>query len=167
MSATAEIRLATPGDATAIAGMLARLAGELGEGDHFSTTAQTIAAHGFGPDPAFHAFIAGPQEAPSGLALFFRHFSTLRGAPGAYVQDLWVAGEARSQRLGQRLLAAVADHAARAWGARYLALTVHDTNPGATRFYDRLGFAAYPGARLMVLPASGVDALFDAGGAQP
>ncbi|MDQ2091824.1 GNAT family N-acetyltransferase [Marimonas arenosa] len=162
-----DIRLAHPENAPAIAAMLARLAEELGESDHFSTTAGTISAHGFGPSAAFSTMIAGPADALTGLALFFRHFSTLRGAPGAYVQDLWVAPDQRSQHLGQRLLAAVAAHAATAWGAAYLALTVHDTNPGATRFYDRLGFNTYPGARLMVLPGPAFHTLSDTMKARP
>lgn len=162
MSGGLGIRLAAPSDAGAIAEMLARLAAELGESEHFSTTVETIERHGFGPNAAFQAFVAGEGNEMSGLALFFRHFSTLRGAAGAYVQDLWVAPENRSQKIGAQLLAAVANHASELWGATYLALTVHDTNPGAVRFYDRLGFRAYAGARLMVLPSEGIDTLIDA-----
>jgi GNAT superfamily N-acetyltransferase len=134
------IRAATPDDATAIATMLARLADETGDGARFASTPDTIRAYGFGPEAYFHTLIAERDGAPAGLALYFRHFSTTRAQPGVYVQDLWVAPEARGAHLGARLLAAVAAAARAAWGARYLALTTHGANHPARAFYTRLGF---------------------------
>lgn len=153
------IRLANRDDAGAIAAMLAQLAHETGDAARFATTPETIRAHGFGADPMFAALIAEEQGAPRGLALFFRHYSTTRAMPGAYVQDLWVAPEARGKSLGTALLAAVADHAAAGWGARYIALTAHGHNGAAQGFYTGLGFAAEPDDVAMFLTGASLAAL--------
>lgn len=137
------IRQGTPGDAEAIAGMLAALAGELGDDERFLTTPETIRRDGFGPDAAFVCLLAVREAEPLGLVLFLRYYSTHRAAAGVYVQDLWVAPAARSMRLGERLLQAAARHGAAEWGAAFLQLTVHDSNAPATRFYERLGFAVH------------------------
>ena len=153
------IRLATPKDAEAVVAMLARLADETGDGDRFASTAETIRAHGFGPGALFETLIAGARGRPAGVAVFVRHFSTTRGQPGVYVQDLWTSPAARGQGLGAALLAAVADHAHRTWGARYLALTTHGHNDRARAFYRRCGFAAHPDDVPMTLDGAAFDAL--------
>jgi GNAT superfamily N-acetyltransferase len=154
-----KIRLATPGDATAIATMLARLADETGDGAVFASTPETIRAHGFGPAALFEALVAEGGDAPTGLALYFRHFSTTRGQPGVYVQDLWVAPEARGAGLGARLLADVAARGRAGWGARYLALTTHGGNASGRAFYARLGFSAQGADVPMMLDGAGFAAL--------
>lgn len=155
MSARAPIRPARPEDAAAIAAMLARLGEELD--DPAATTQEVILAHGFGPRARFSTLIADADE-PVGLALYFAHFSTARGEPGAFVQDLWTAPAARGQGLGARLLAAVARSARRDWSARYLALSVHAHNADAARLYTRLGFAADT-VQPMSLAGAGFEAL--------
>ncbi|NDR56724.1 GNAT family N-acetyltransferase [Aliiruegeria sabulilitoris] len=153
------IRHATIADAEAIAAMLFRLAEETGDGPHFSTTAETIRAHGFGDAPLFETLIAEQNGAPAGLALFFRHFSTTRGQPGVYVQDLWIAPEGRSSGLGAALLIAAAAYARNSWGAAYLALTRHGHNEGADAFYTRFGFTAQESDVPMFLSGDGFTRL--------
>lgn len=153
------IRLARAADAGAIAWMLGQLAEELGDGAEFATTEETVRQHGFGPHASFQTILADTADSPLGMALFFRHFSTTRGQAGVYVQDLWIASKARGAGLGQQLLSAVARHAAAGWGAEYIALTVHASNDGADRFYERLGFVAYPDAGLRILPTPGFGML--------
>ncbi|MCB1349527.1 MAG: GNAT family N-acetyltransferase [Maritimibacter sp.] len=153
------VRLATPDDAAAIAAMLALLAAETGDGDRFASTPETIRVHGFGPGALFETFVAEHAGAPAGVAVFVRHFSTTRGQPGVYVQDLWTSPAARGQGLGAALLAAVADHAGRSWGARYLALTTHGHNAAARAFYQRFGFVAHPDDVPMTLDGAAFDAL--------
>ncbi len=137
------IRPGAPGDAEAIAGMLAALADELGESGRCFSTPQTVRRDGFGPDAAFTCQLAVREAEPLGLALFLRYYSTHRAAAGVYVQDLWVAPAERSRRLGERLLHAAASFGAAQWGAAFLQLTVHDSNSAAMRFYERLGFALH------------------------
>lgn len=152
------IRPARLDDAGAICAMLAELAQELGLGARFASTEAVIRRHGFGPQARFSTLLA-EAEAPVGLALYFPHFSTLRGQPGAYVQDLWTVPACRGQGLGAALLAAVAEASARDWGAGYLALSVHAHNAAAGRFYARLGFEAPTGEQPMLLQGAGFAAL--------
>ncbi|WP_127904263.1 GNAT family N-acetyltransferase [Solirhodobacter olei] len=145
------ITIAGEADAEALADMLAALAQELGGRDRFHSTAATLARHFSGPRPFFHAVIARDGGTPAGFALFFPHFSTWRGQPGAYVQDLWVSPPGRGTGLGERLLAASARHAAEDWRAAYLMLSVDAANSGARRFYERLGFRLQADDRPMAL----------------
>lgn len=136
------IRPARATDAGMIADMLSRLAIETGDGDIFATTSDTIRKFGFGPNARFSCLVVGDAETLKGLALFFPVFSTTRGMPGVYVQDLWLAPDVRGQKLGQALLGAVATQAEADWQAGYLHLTAHHHNLVAIRFYTRLGFDA-------------------------
>jgi GNAT superfamily N-acetyltransferase len=153
-----KIRAARPEDAGTIHAMLAELTRELGLAADTGSTDAVIRSHGFGPQARFSTLIA-EAGAPVGFALYFPHFSTLRGQPGAYVQDLWAGPACRGQRVGARLLAAVAEAALRDWGAGYLALSVHAHNAAAGRFYERLGFAAQSGEQPMILDGAGFAAL--------
>jgi GNAT superfamily N-acetyltransferase len=158
MTAGVRIRAGTPEDAGAIHAMLAELAGELGFGATFASTEATIRNHHHGPRPLFSTLIAEADTAV-GLALYFPHFSTMRGQPGVYVQDLWTAPAIRGQGLGAALLASVAEASARDWGAAYLALSMHAHNAAAGRFYARLGFEAPTGEQPMLLQGAGFAAL--------
>jgi GNAT superfamily N-acetyltransferase len=76
--------------------------------------------------------------APVGFALFFHNFSTFKGRPGIYLEDLFVRPEARGRGIGRRLLAylartAVARHCAR------LEWAVLDWNAPSIGFYRSLG----------------------------
>ena len=154
-----EIRLGTSGDAGAIAGMLQNLAADIGDGDIFRSDEAAIRRYGFGPSPLFHVMMAMDAGAPLGLALYFPGYSTTMAAPGLYVQDLWVSSAARGAGLGARLLKAAADHAAKAWGAQYLALTVYQDNPKAQAFYQRLGFDLHRQENPMRLTGGAFQAL--------
>lgn len=96
-----------------------------------------LMTHGFGRRPLFQAVIA-EAEAPLGMAIYYPDFSTHRGEPGVYVQDIYVTPEARGSGLGPRLLAEVM--ARQDFGARYMTLCVGPENTAALRFYRRLGF---------------------------
>ncbi|MGB3244420.1 MAG: N-acetyltransferase, partial [Sulfitobacter sp.] len=136
MVGSEDIRLAVSADAEAITEMLAYLAEDMGDRAAFASTPEAIREFGFGPRPLFSVLIASG----AGLCLFFPHFSTTRGCPGVYVQDLWVDPSARKQNLGTRLLTATAAQASKSWNAQYMALTTHGHNDAARIFYSRLGF---------------------------
>lgn len=92
----------------------------------------------FGPDPILEGMIAEIDEIYAGMCLFFRSYSTWLGAPGVYIQDLWVEEAARSKRVGERLLQHVAA-LTRTRGGVYMRLSVDTQNFAAMRFYERLG----------------------------
>jgi GNAT superfamily N-acetyltransferase len=133
------IRAAMADDAAFVLDLLRALAREIGDSPKFSSTEASIRRHGFGPERLFHTTLAFAGDAPAGLALYFPTFSTTRGAPGVYVQDLYVAPEARGLGLGRLLLRAVCLEAEAAWGATHVTLTVYDENQPAQDFYRRQG----------------------------
>ncbi len=154
-----KIRLAEPSDAPAVSRMLKGLADHLGVGDVFVMGPEQVLAFGFGAHPLFRSVLATDAGKPVALALFFPHFSTYRGQPGAYVQDLWVDPQYRSAKLGERLLAAVAQDAFEQWRAAYVALAVHIDNRDAVRFYHRLGFHEVATDRPFVLDKDAFERL--------
>ncbi len=135
-----DIRQATAADCDAIQSMLTRLALELGDSEKFQCRIEDIRDHGFGERPLFRCLIASRHQENLGLALFFPVFSTTRGQPGVYLQDLWISSDCRDSGLGTRLLRQVAISAGQQWQARYLDLMVHGHNLAAERFYRRHGF---------------------------
>lgn len=142
-----EIRQALATDSEDILVMLTRLARELGDDDRFCCRVEQIRNYGFGDHSLFQCLIAtrGQHKGSEkcGLALFFPVFSTTRGQPGVYLQDLWVSPACRDAGLGIRLLRQIIDHAAQQWQACYLDLMVHGDNTAAERFYRRHGLVEY------------------------
>lgn len=119
--------------------MILGIGAVLGQAEKIRGTVEDLARYGFGPDPAFEALIAEAAGRPVGLCLYFRSFSTWRGRPGAYVQDLFVDPACRGTGLGRRLLAACASVMA-ARGGAYIRLSVDAANVAAQGFYRRAGF---------------------------
>jgi ribosomal protein S18 acetylase RimI-like enzyme len=128
-----EIRPITPADLPALRQMLQALADHDGGATVASVAALQDAA--FGPRPLIQALIH-----PRGMVIYFPEFSTHRGLPGVYVQDLYVAPEARGQGLARALLRATLTH--QDWGAQFISLTVAHDNAMARRFYAGAGFAS-------------------------
>jgi len=92
----------------------------------------------FGARPYAEVVFACSGDAPVGFALFFHNFSTFKGRPGIYLEDLYVRPQARGRGIGKRLLAhlartAVARHCAR------LEWAVLDWNEPSIGFYRSLG----------------------------
>jgi len=143
------IELARRDDVPAIHAMLRALSETLDKADAIRSTEADIERFGFGSSPAFETMLARRAGKPVGLALFFFEFSTWRGRPGVYVQDLYVAAEMRGTGLGRRLLEAVAARAAMR-DAVYMRLSVHAGNDEGAGFYERLGFDA-PDEQILVL----------------
>jgi GNAT superfamily N-acetyltransferase len=81
------------------------------------------------------------DDVPVGFALFFHSFSTFRGKPGIYLEDLFVRPEARGHGVGKRLLAWLAA-AALELGCARLEWAVLDWNEPALGFYRSLGAVA-------------------------
>jgi len=144
------IRPATAGDVALIHQLLSELEKSLGVAQPVTRKPEDLLRYGFGENSFFDALIAWNRERPVGLAVYFSEFSTWRGSPGVYVQDLYVAADARGSGLGRQLMEAVIDRA-RVWGAAYCKLAVYGKNENALGFYRRLGFRVSDNERVLIL----------------
>jgi GNAT superfamily N-acetyltransferase len=105
--------------------------------DAVVATETNLLHHGFGPEPKFEAILAFLDGEPAGCALFHSRFSTWLGRPGLYLEDLFVAENARGKGVGKRLMARLAAIAVeRGWSR--IDFHVLDWNP-AREFYHGLG----------------------------
>jgi GNAT superfamily N-acetyltransferase len=81
-------------------------------------------------------YVAEAGDAWVGMAVGSRSGS----AANAHLYAMWVEPGWRTRGIGSRLVNQVLGWA-RSWGSRWVILGVTDTNDGAARFYERLGFA--------------------------
>ncbi len=151
------IRPAVAADVTVLRAMLQALSRHSG-GAGDAASADSLLAHGFGNRPLFYALIAEEADHPLGMIIYYPDFSTLRGLPGLYVQDLYLDDNARGKGLGPMLLKHAAAAAQRDWGAQYLTLAVEAQNLGAVRFYQKLGFQPR-GYDFLILDQAGLAGL--------
>lgn len=75
---------------------------------------------------------------PVGFALFFHNFSTFKGRPGIYLEDLFVRPQARGRGIGKLLLAHLARTAVERRCSR-LEWAVLDWNEPSIAFYRSVG----------------------------
>jgi len=137
MSRAITIRFAAPEDAGLVLRLIRALAVYEKAPEAVVATEADLVRHGFGPDRQFEAILAFVDGEPAGLALFHSRFSTWLGRPGMYLEDLYVAEEARGLGVGRGLMARLAAIAVeRGWGR--IDFQVLDWNP-ARNFYHRLG----------------------------
>jgi GNAT superfamily N-acetyltransferase len=105
---------------------------------HARATPEDFRRHLFGSRPAAEAVVAEVEGEPVGFALWFSTFSTFRGQPGLYLEDIFVKPGCRGRGIGKALLAAVAKKAVERGCAR-LEWSVLDWNAPAIGFYQALG----------------------------
>lgn len=151
------IRPAVADDAATIHAALKTMAIDMGAEAKFVSTVEDLRRHGFGKTPAFEVLIAEVGAAFAGLCLSFPSFSTWMGAPGLYVQDLFVADAFRGRRIGERLLRAAAQRG-QARGADYMRLSVDVQNVRAQAVYERLGICHSPDEQIHMIKGADFDA---------
>lgn len=143
-------------DASVLFDFLKQLAHGLGKEKDFKGSIEAIAKFGFGTPPAFEAIIAWQGNTPLGFILYFYEFSTWRGLPGIYVQDLFVTSKARGLGLGGRLTSeAIARGKKRE--ATYMRLAVHEGNDLGSKFYQAMGFEAITNETIFLLEGQAFD----------
>jgi len=101
-------------------------------------TTDDLAVALLGPRPFAEVVFACLDGRPVGFALFFHNFSTFRGKPGIYLEDLYVRPAVRGRGIGKRLLAWLARTALERGCAR-LEWWVLDWNAPSITFYRSLG----------------------------
>jgi GNAT superfamily N-acetyltransferase len=134
----ATIRPARPDDIPAIAALIRELAVYEKLADQAKATDDDLARHLFGDRPAAEVLLAESEGEPVGYALYFSTFSTFRGQPGLYIEDLFVRLEHRGRGIGKALLAGVA-RVAVGRGCGRLEWSVLDWNTPAIDFYRSQG----------------------------
>lgn len=144
------IRPARPEDLPRLRAQLQALADHDGASAPVASEA-ALAAALFGARPLIHAVTA-----EAGMAFYYPDFSTHRGEPGVYVQDLYVSPSARGSGLARALLASVLLH--QDWQARFITLGVSPGNAAALRFYGKTGFTPR-GYQMMILQGDAFEAL--------
>lgn len=129
---------ATPADVPEILALIR----ELAEFEHLAhearATAADLTAGLFGPRPYAEVLMARSGNEVSGFALFFHNYSTFKGKPGIYLEDLYVRPAFRGQGHGKALLKRVAQLAVERGCGRY-EWSVLDWNQHAIDFYVGLG----------------------------
>ncbi|HKD52879.1 MAG TPA: GNAT family N-acetyltransferase [Steroidobacteraceae bacterium] len=93
-----------------------------------------------------------------GFALFFHNFSTFRGKPGIYLEDLYVRPAARGHGVGRQLLSWLARTALERGCAR-LEWAVLDWNEPAIGFYHSLGAVALDDWTIMRMTGAPLERL--------
>jgi GNAT superfamily N-acetyltransferase len=83
------------------------------------------------------ALLAFEDETVVGFAIFFHNFSTFLGRPGLYLEDLFVAPQARGKGFGKALLSRLAEIALER-GCGRMDWAVLDWNTPAIDFYKSL-----------------------------
>lgn len=132
------IRPATPDDLPVIEKLIRDLA-EYEKLAHAVTLSPAeLRAHLFGPRPYAEVLLAEDAGEVVGFALFFHNYSTFRGKPGVYLEDLFVIPEARGKGFGKKLLAALAKLAVERDCAR-VEWSVLNWNTPSIEFYKSLG----------------------------
>ncbi len=138
MSRDIQIRPARPDDAETIVTLIRELAAYEKLEYEAVATADQLRNHLFGNRPYAEALIGEVDGRTAGFALFFHNYSTFRGLPGIYLEDLFVRPEYRGVGLGKGLLRELARLAVER-GCGRLEWAVLDWNAPAIGFYRSLG----------------------------
>ncbi|MDB5352225.1 MAG: diamine acetyltransferase [Planctomycetota bacterium] len=133
-----QIRHACEGDCETLVGLIHELAVYERLGHEARATAEDLRRHLFGERPYADALIAEDGGFAIGFALFFFNFSTFKGKPGIYLEDLFVKPEFRGRGIGKALLARLARTAVERDCGRF-EWAVLDWNEPSIAFYKALG----------------------------
>jgi GNAT superfamily N-acetyltransferase len=138
---TTTIRFATPADAELILHFIRELAEYEHEAGAVAATPAIIRSQMEQPQPPFECLIAEYDGEAAGFALFFRNYSTWRGSPGLYLEDLFVPERFRGHGIGNALFKRMTQLAVERGWAR-MEWAVLDWNRPAQEFYRARGAAA-------------------------
>jgi GNAT superfamily N-acetyltransferase len=132
------IRPAAPADVPAVANLIRALAEYERLAHAVVLTEPDLHRHLFGDRKYAEVLLAEDGGAVVGFALFFHNYSTFRGKPGIYLEDLFVIPECRGKGHGKALLRGLAKLAVERDCAR-IEWSVLNWNEPSIRFYRALG----------------------------
>lgn len=160
---TLTVRPARPEDAATLHRFITGLAEYEREPDAVEVTPALLRAQMESPRPPFECLLAEVDGTPVGFALFFQTYSTWRGRPGLWLEDLYVVPEHRRRGVGRVLVARLAALAAERGCAR-LDFAVLDWNAPAIAFYETIGARALGEWHLFRVTDAALTALARSGG---
>jgi GNAT superfamily N-acetyltransferase len=131
-------RTAASSDADTIHRLICELATYEREPDAVLVTPDDIREQLSSANPPFECLIADLAGEAVGFAVYFHNYSTWRGRPGIYLEDLFVLPAYRRRGIGQKLLKRLAQTAVERGCAR-LEWAVLNWNQPAIDFYETLG----------------------------
>ncbi len=132
------LRFATAADAKTLHRFIVDLATFEREPDAVEATPESLAAQLDSAPAPFQCLLAEDDGEALGFALFFHNYSTWRGRPGLYLEDLFVPERHRGRGVGSALLTRLAAIAVERGCAR-MEWAVLDWNETAMDFYAGLG----------------------------
>ena len=132
------LRPGTRADVPLVLELIRELAAYERAPDAVVATEEGLLRDGFGPVPLFRTLIAELDAAPVGFALFFLAYSTWRGQPTLFLEDLFVRPSARGHGVGKAMMRALAAEAVRLGCGRFV-WQVLDWNTPSIAFYESLG----------------------------
>jgi GNAT superfamily N-acetyltransferase len=156
------IRTATAADVPLILDFIRKLAEYEREPNAVVATEDGLRRDGFGPDPKYRCVIAEWDNVPAGFAFFHYNYSTWRGQPGLYLEDLFVLLEMRDKGIGKALLQHLAQLALQenCYGIRWMVL---EWNEPALKFYEVLGAETLGEWETMLLTGTALERLAGSG----
>ena len=132
------IRRAVANDVGTILRLIKELAAYEREPDAVVATEAGLLRDGFGDAPLFQVLLAEHEGRPVGFAFYFLQYSTWRGGPVLYLEDLFVEVSHRGRGLGKALMQALASEAV-LLGCSRIQWAVLDWNTPSIVFYESLG----------------------------
>jgi len=136
---TIHLRTATPADAGTIHQLVVELATYEREPDAVEATPAIIAAQMASERPPFECILAeDPDGVVLGFTLFFPTYSTWKGKPGIWMEEIYVRPVARGGGVARTLLEQVVA-LGRERGCGRVDFSVLDWNELAHGFYRRIG----------------------------
>jgi GNAT superfamily N-acetyltransferase len=143
-----KLRKATRKDIPQILSFIRELAEYEKAPNAVSCTEKDLRRDGFGSNPKFRVVIAEWNGEPAGMAFYFHNYSTWRGRPGIFIEDLFVRTQFRGKGVGRALMAKLAKTAIaeQCHGIRWEVL---EWNKPAIDVYQHLGSKFREGWRIM------------------
>jgi len=132
------LRPATRADVPLILSLIRELATYERAPEAVVATEEALARDGFGGQPLFQVTIAEWSGEPVGFALWFFAYSTWRGQPTLFLEDLFVRPAARGHGIGKEMMRFLARTAVESNCGRFV-WQVLDWNTPSIEFYESLG----------------------------
>ena len=133
------IQTAKKEDISDIHRLLRELANDTGMDKKMISTTDDLLKYGFTEGRHFHSLLAKHENNSIGLCLYFYNFSSWMGAPGIFIQDLFVTKKYRRLDIGKKLLYEVIAQNEKE-EITHISLNVDHKNTKAKKFYEKLGF---------------------------